>query len=81
MGQMEGSIYGLTQNKVKLPLQKAVEAHRMVRRRDSHIYYKIGSQMAVKLSTLNVGRPLHHQEDSWYSFLLEAESSTEPQYG
>jgi hypothetical protein len=29
--------------------------------------------MAVKLSALRVSRPLAPQEDSWYSFLLEAE--------
>jgi hypothetical protein len=31
--------------------------------------------MAVGLLTLRAGRPLPSQEDSWYSFLLEAEST------
>jgi hypothetical protein len=29
---------------------------------------------------LRVGRALYFQEDSWYSFLLEAESTPGPQY-
>jgi hypothetical protein len=32
----------------------------------------IGLQMAVRLSEFRAGRPLPPQEDSWYSFLLEA---------
>jgi hypothetical protein len=36
-----------------------------------HIFWTIGSQMAVRLF-------LYPQEDSWYSFLLEAESTSEP---
>jgi hypothetical protein len=35
-----------------------MEAHRVVRRRGAHIFYKIGSQMAVRLSVLRAGRPL-----------------------
>jgi hypothetical protein len=54
--------------KVKLSLKQAVEAHRIVRRRGSHIFYTIGSQMAVRSA-------FYPQEDSWYSFLLEAEST------
>jgi hypothetical protein len=49
-----------------------VEAHRVVRRRGSHTLQTIGSQMAVRLSELRVGRALPPQEDSWYSFLLES---------
>jgi hypothetical protein len=45
-----------------------------VRRRGFHIFYTVGSQKAVRLSALRAGRPLP-QEDPWYSFLLEAESS------
>jgi hypothetical protein len=43
-------LYGRTVIKVKLSLQQAVEAHRVVRRR-------IGSEMAVRLSVLHAGRP------------------------
>jgi hypothetical protein len=35
--------------------------------------------MAVRLSGLRAGRPLPHQEDFWYSFLLEAESTPGPE--
>jgi hypothetical protein len=48
-------------NKVKgnaIPVQ-AVETHRVVRRRGSHILQTIGSQTAVRLSVLRAGRPLH----------------------
>jgi hypothetical protein len=31
--------------------------------------------MAVRFSTLSAGGPLPLQEDSWYSFILEAEST------
>jgi hypothetical protein len=31
--------------------------------------------MVVRLSAPRAGRPLSPQEDSWYSFLLEAEST------
>jgi hypothetical protein len=44
--------------KVKLSLQQAVEAHRIVRRRGSHIFHTIGSQMAVRLSALRADHPL-----------------------
>jgi hypothetical protein len=44
--------------KVKLSLHQTVEAHRAVRRRGSHIFYKIGSPVTVKLSALRSGRPL-----------------------
>jgi hypothetical protein len=35
-----------------------MEAHRVLRRRGSHIFYTIGSQMAVRLSALRAGRYL-----------------------
>jgi hypothetical protein len=38
-----------------------VQAHRVVRRRDSHIFYTVGSQMAERSA-------LYPQKDSWYSF-------------
>jgi predicted RNA binding protein YcfA (HicA-like mRNA interferase family) len=44
--------------KVKLFLKEAMVAHSVVRRRGSHIFYTIDSQMAVRLSALRPGRPL-----------------------
>jgi hypothetical protein len=44
----------------------------VVRRRGSQIFYTIGSQMAVSLSAL---RAVYDQEDPWYSFLLEGDST------
>jgi hypothetical protein len=37
---------------------KGVEVHRVVRRRGSHIFYTIGSEMAMRLSALGAGLPL-----------------------
>jgi hypothetical protein len=51
-----------------------VEADKVVRYRGSHIFYTIVSQMAVRLSQPYATAALYPQEDSWYSFLLEAES-------
>jgi hypothetical protein len=51
-----------------------MEAHRVVRRRGSHIFYTISSKMAVRLSALRAGRTFSPQE-SWYSFLLEVVST------
>jgi hypothetical protein len=48
-------------------------AHRVARHRGSHFSYVIGSQMAMRSSALRAGLPLPPMEDSWYSFLLEAE--------
>jgi hypothetical protein len=36
-----------------------------------------GPEMAMRLSALRAGHPIP-QEDSWYSFLLEAESTPGP---
>jgi hypothetical protein len=36
----------------------AVEDHRVLGRRGSHIFHTIGSQMAVRLSALTAGRAL-----------------------
>jgi hypothetical protein len=46
------------QKRVKLFLQQFMEVHRVVRRRGSHTYLTIGSQMAVRLSALRAGRPI-----------------------
>jgi hypothetical protein len=43
---------------VLLKVKQAVESHRVVRHRDSHIFWTIGSQMLVMLSALRAGRPL-----------------------
>jgi hypothetical protein len=42
-------------NKTILVTGQAVEAHRVVRYRGSHIFYTIGSQMAVRPSALRAG--------------------------
>jgi hypothetical protein len=44
--------------KVNLSLQQAVKAHRFVRRRGSHIFVTIGSQMVMRLSALRPGSPV-----------------------
>jgi hypothetical protein len=41
-----------------MSLKQVLDAHRALGRRGSHIFYKIGSQMAVKFSALLSGRPL-----------------------
>jgi hypothetical protein len=41
---------------VEQSLEQAVKAHMFVRRRGSHIFYTIASQMAVRLSALRAGR-------------------------
>jgi hypothetical protein len=46
-------------HKVKLSLSQAVEAHSGLRRRCSQIFQAIGSHMAVTMSHLSAGRPLH----------------------
>jgi hypothetical protein len=43
---------------VKLSPYQAVKAHRVVRRRGSHIFQTISSEMAVRLSASCAGRPL-----------------------
>jgi hypothetical protein len=55
-----------------------VASPKVVRRPGSHIFYTIGSQIGARLSALLAGNPLTLQEDSWYSFLLEAESNPGP---
>jgi hypothetical protein len=79
------SIFGVTLlhwrqhvRKVKLSLYQAVEAHRVVRRRGFHIFsrqsahrWRWGGRPCVPVA-------LYLQDDSWYSFLLEAESTPGP---
>jgi hypothetical protein len=48
----------MVKGKVQLSLLQAMKAQRVVRRRGSHIFYTIVSQMAVRLSALRAGRPL-----------------------
>jgi hypothetical protein len=43
--------------KAKLSLQQAMEAHKAVKRRGSHIFWIIGSQMAMRLSASRTGHP------------------------
>jgi hypothetical protein len=44
-----------------------VEVHTVARRRGSHIFYKIGSGMMVRLSALRASRPTPSpKEESWY---------------
>jgi hypothetical protein len=45
--------------KIKLSMQQALKAHRVVRCRVSHIFQTVGSQMAVRLPALSAGRTLH----------------------
>jgi hypothetical protein len=52
------TIFSKVKRELKLSLYHVVEAHRVVRRRGSHIFQTIGLQMAVKLSALRAGRPL-----------------------
>jgi hypothetical protein len=57
--------------KVKISLRQAVEAYRAVRRPGSHIFHTVDS--VINLTRRRAA--LYPQEDFWYSFLLEAEST------
>jgi hypothetical protein len=52
------NLLNVAKNKVKLSLLLALEVHGFLRRRVSHILYKVGSQLAVTFSPLLVGGPL-----------------------
>jgi hypothetical protein len=47
-----------SRQKVKISQYQAVEAHTVVGRRGSHIFYAFGEQMAVTLSALRSDSPL-----------------------
>jgi hypothetical protein len=63
--------------KVKLSLQQAMEAHMVVRRKGSHNRLTDGGEVV----SLTHRQPFTLQEDSWYSFLLEAVLTTGPWRG
>jgi hypothetical protein len=53
-----------------------MKAHRVLRRRGSHIFSDNRLTHGGKVVSLMRRQPFTHQEDSWYSFLLEAEPIT-----
>jgi hypothetical protein len=66
--------------KVKLYLKQAVEAHRVLRGRGSHIFSRQTAHRWRRGCQLYAPAVLSPQEDSWYSFLLEAKLTPRPQY-
>jgi hypothetical protein len=52
-----------------------MEAYRVVRRRGSHIFLENRLTDGGEIVRLARRPPLYAQEGSWYSFLLEAEST------
>jgi hypothetical protein len=57
------------------------EGHRAVKRQESDIFCTLGSRMAVRLSALGTFvafYPPPPKKDSWYSFLLKAQSTLGP---
>jgi hypothetical protein len=75
---MTGATYKKTlhnfKKKSKSTPVKSPGVYTVVRSRGSHIFQIFSSQIAVSLSALRAGR----QEDFWYSFLVEAESTQGP---
>jgi hypothetical protein len=64
--------------KVKLSLQQTVEAHRVVRRRGFHISLDNPLTDGGKVVSLTLRPPFTPPKYSWYSFLLDAESTSGP---
>jgi hypothetical protein len=52
-----------------------MESHRVARRRGSHIFWTVGSQMAMKLSALCAGRPLPPRR---FMVLISVRGSVDP---
>jgi hypothetical protein len=69
--------YYIEKKKVNLSLEQAVEAHGVGRRRSSHIFKTVDSQMAVRLSAIRVGL-LSFTPNNISGTLLEAESTPGP---
>jgi hypothetical protein len=55
-----------------------VKAHKIVRRRGSHIFLDNQLTDGGKVVSLTRRPPFTPQEDSWYVFQLEAESTPRP---
>jgi hypothetical protein len=55
----------------KLSLYQAVEAHRVVRRRGSHIFSRQSAHRWLWSFQPYAPSALYRQKDSWYSFLLD----------
>jgi hypothetical protein len=70
MNGKRGAGTATLQNKVELSLEQAMETHRPLKRQGSQI-------LSVSFTHRQPFTP--SQKDSWYSFLLEAESTTGPQ--
>jgi hypothetical protein len=61
-----------------MSLWQAVEAHKVVGRRESHIFSKQSTHRWRWVCQPYAPVALYPQEDSWYSFLLESESTPGP---
>jgi hypothetical protein len=66
--------------KAKVSSVTAVVVRRTVKLRRSNVFYIVVSQLSMRFSALRTGRPLRAGR-SWFSFLLDAESTQEPKCG